>query len=246
MRVYGLRCNLGIGEFAVYGKPVAAPAPVVPRHAFSTNFTFDAEQHWFACTNAGCSFTRLHAKHRFGGMTLKALPTATADGEKFRDCGDCAFRERTPLPANPALGEIVSLGTSARIGIGKATKALTDGDFRNGEWTTKEARAQATVDDADKCYFEIDLGRSVPVTAITYTAFENCVKFAAYGTDDAAKPIAQWKKLGEKTDGANFPIEGWTLPCDGTSVRYVRIYGLEYGDQNGIFAREITVYGRKE
>ena len=245
VRVYGLRCNLGIGELAVYGKPVDAPAPV-PRHAIPTNFTFNAEQHWFACTNAGCSFTRLHAKHRFGGMTLKALPTATADGEKFRDCGDCAFRERTPLPANPALGEVVSLGKSARLGIGKVTKALTDGDFRNGEWTTKEARAQATVDDADKCYFEIDLERSVPVTAITYMAFENCVKFAAYGTDDAAKPIAQWKKLGEKTDGANFPMEGWTLPCDGTPVRYVRLYGLEYGDQNGIFAREITVYGRNK
>ena len=116
---------------------------------------------------------------------------------------------------------------------------------KNGDWTTKDARAQMNVDDADKCYFEIDLEKAVPVSAITYTAFENNIKFAAYGTDDASKPIVQWKKLGEKLDSTNFPTEGWTLFCDETPVRYVRIYGLEYGDQNGILAREITVYGKK-
>ena len=162
-------------------------------------------------------------------MEVKALPTATADGEKFRDCDTCAFREITPLPANPLLGEIVSLGKPARLGVGRTVTTLTDGDFKNGDWTTKDARAQMNVDDADKCYFEIDLEKTVPVSAITYTAFENNIKFAAYGTDDASKSIAQWKKLGEKLDSTNFPTEGWTLFCDETPVRY----------------GEITVYGKK-
>lgn len=244
VRLYSLINNFALAELSAYGKPVATPSPA-PVHAFSTNRVFNADQHWFACTNAGCSFTRLHEKHRFRGMEVKALPTATADGEKFRDCDTCAFREITPLPANPLLGEIVSFGKPARLGVGRTVTTLTDGDFKNGDWTTKDARAQMNVDDADKCYFEIDLEKAVPVSAITYTAFENNIKFAAYGTDDASKPIVQWKKLGEKLDSTNFPTEGWTLFCDETPVRYVRIYGLEYGDQNGILAREITVYGKK-
>lgn len=246
VRVYCLNMNLALGEVAVYGRKVDAPTPA-PLHAFATNRVYNADQHWFACTNAGCAATRLHENHRFRWMEVKSLPTATADGEKFRDCDACAFREVTPLPANPLLGEIVSRGKSARLGVGKEVKTLTDGNFKNGEWTTKEGRAQMNVDDADKCYFEIDLEKSVPVTALNYITYEGQnVKFAVYGSDDASKPVAQWTKLGEKLDDAQFPKEGWTLPCNGTPVRYVRVYGLEYGDQNGIYAYEITVYGKKE
>lgn len=245
VRIYSLVNNLAIAEFSAYGQLSAQPAPV-SAHTFSTNRVFNADQHWFACTDKGCTFTRLHENHRFRGMELKSLPTATKDGEKFRDCDVCAFREITPLPSNPTLGEIVSLGKPARIGTGKSVPRVTDGKFNDGEWTTKDGRAQMTVDDADKCYFEIDLEKVVPVTAVTYMAFENSVKWAVYGTDDAAKPIAQWRKLAEKTDTTKFPFEGWTLFCDGTPVRYVRVYGLEYNDQNGIMAREITVYGRQE
>ena len=247
VRVYGLLWSMDLCEIAVYGKPVNVPTPA-PVHAFATNRVFNADQHWFACTNAGCTATRLHENHRFRGMELKALPTATTDGEKYRDCERCTFREITPLPASPLLGEIVSLGKPAKSGVGKAEPRLTDGKFRDGSWTSKEGGApRMNVDDADKCYFEIDLEKSVPVTALNYITYEGQnVKFAVYGSDDAAKPIAQWKKLGEKTDATNFPKEGWTLFFDGTPARYIRLYGLEYNNPSGIAAFEITVYGRKE
>ena len=96
-------------------------------------------------------------------------------------------------------------------------------------------------------YIEIDLGEASVLSALNLIQpykGSPVYKWAVYGTDDNAKAIDQWTKLGEKAGEEASTGEGYTLRItDKSAVRYVRIYGVAASDGDTFKVNEVAVYG---
>ena len=67
-------------------------------------------------------------------------------------------------------------------------------------------------------------------------------QWEAYATTDNTLDIAEWTKIGEKTDTAVSTAEGTTVAFDATAMRYIRVYGTYHSANVGYHFAEIFAY----
>ncbi len=246
LRLYALKRNAGFGEIEVFGRPTGEPTPS-PAHEFGDTRSFDDRRHWFSCLRPGCKAKRLHEKHAFAEEALDTLPEAGRPGAIATPCRFCGYRTRRMVKGPGGIGRIVSRGAAATVAGRKgrtAAPTVTDGDF------VQPLRSGAPVsdkfDDPATGYVEIDLGESHAVSAVNVLGLAGKrLSWTAFATDDAAKPISEWTRLGDCAGDRAEDLDGSWLLCKPCAARYIRIYALG-GDldipQAGFAFREITVY----
>ena len=142
----------------------------------------------------------------------------------------------------------VALGKTATAGNGNTFASITDGATSGladiGYWT-KDGSTTETAGLDGTCYVEIDLGENFDVYELRVV---NCVdstryyKWEAYATTDNTLAIAEWTKIGEKTDEAASTAEGTTVAFDATAMRYIRVYGTFNSANVGYHFAEIFAY----
>lgn len=246
LRVYATKRNAGFGEVEVFGRPTDEPTPP-PAHQFRAVRAFDDRRHWFACTRPGCRAERLHEKHVFADEQLDALPEGGRPGAIATPCRFCGYRTRRMIKGPEGIGQIVSHGVAATV-MGRkgrmAAPGVTDGEF------VQPLRSGASVsdkfDDPATGYVEIDLGESRDIGAVNVLGLPGKrLSWTAFATDDAARPISEWTRLGDSPGGRAEDLDGSWLVCRPCAARHVRVYALG-GDldipQAGFAFREITVY----
>lgn len=61
------------------------------KHTFSSDWKFDAENHWHACEDANCDEKEGLAAHTFGDWKVTVEPTETTKGTRVRTCTVCSY-----------------------------------------------------------------------------------------------------------------------------------------------------------
>ena len=146
----------------------------------------------------------------------------------------------------------VALGKTATAGNGNTFANITDGSTSGladiGYWTKDGSATEAAGLDGT-CYVEIDLGENFDVyelRVVNYVDAERYYQWEAYATTDNTLAIAEWTKIGEKTDTAVSTAEGTTVAFDATSMRYIRVYGTFDSANAGYHFAEIFAYADVE
>lgn len=146
----------------------------------------------------------------------------------------------------------VALGKTATAGNGNTFANITDGSTSGladiGYWTKDGSATEAAGLDGT-CYVEIDLGENYDVyelRVVNYVDAERYYQWEAYATTDNTLAIAEWTKIGEKTDTAVSTAEGTTVAFDATSMRYIRVYGTFNSSNVGYHFAEIFAYADVE
>ena len=143
----------------------------------------------------------------------------------------------------------VALGKTATAGNGKTYAKITDGATSGladiGYWTKDGSTTEAAGLDGT-CYVEIDLGKNFDVYELRVVNYvDNSGRYyqwEAYATTDNTLAIAEWTKIGEKTDTAVSTAEGTTVAFDATAMRYIRVYGTYHSANVGYHFAEIFAY----
>ncbi len=146
----------------------------------------------------------------------------------------------------------VALGKTATAGNGNTFASITDGATSGladiGYWTKDGSTTEAAGLDGT-CYVEIDLGENFDVyelRVVNYVDSTRYYKWEAYATTDNTLDIAEWTKIGEKTDEAVSTAEGTTVAFDATAMRYIRVYGTFHSANVGYHFAEIFAYADVE
>ena len=142
----------------------------------------------------------------------------------------------------------VALGKTATAGNGNTFASITDGATSGladiGYWTKDGSTTEAAGLDGT-CYVEIDLGENFDVyelRVVNYVDSTRYYQWEAYATTDNTLDIAEWTKIGEKTDEAASTAEGTTVAFDATAMRYIRVYGTYHSANVGYHFAEIFAY----
>ena len=142
----------------------------------------------------------------------------------------------------------VALGKTATAGNGNTFASITDGATSEladiGYWTKDGSTTEAAGLDGT-CYVEIDLGENFDVyelRVVNYVDSTRYYQWEAYATTDNTLAIAEWTKIGEKTDTAVSTAEGTTVAFDATAMRYIRVYGTFHSANVGYHFAEIFAY----
>ncbi len=142
----------------------------------------------------------------------------------------------------------VALGKTATAGNGNTFASITDGATSEladiGYWTKDGSTTEAAGLDGT-CYVEIDLGENFDVyelRVVNYVDSTRYYQWEAYATTDNTLDIAEWTKIGEKTDEAVSTAEGTTVAFDATAMRYIRVYGTFHSANVGYHFAEIFAY----
>ena len=150
--------------------------------------------------------------------------------------------------AAEATKTIVALGKTATAGNGNTFASITDGATSEladiGYWTKDGSTTEAAGLDGT-CYVEIDLGENFDVyelRVVNYVDSTRYYQWEAYATTDNTLAIAEWTKIGEKTDTAVSTAEGTTVAFDATAMRYIRVYGTFHSANVGYHFAEIFAY----
>lgn len=146
----------------------------------------------------------------------------------------------------------VALGKTATAGNGNTFASITDGATSGfadiGYWTKDGSTTEAAGLDGT-CYVEIDLGENFDVyelRVVNYVSSDRYYQWVAYATTDNTLAIAEWTKIGEKTDTAVSTAEGTTVAFDATAMRYIRVYGTFHSANAGYHFAEIFAYADVE
>lgn len=146
----------------------------------------------------------------------------------------------------------VALGKTATAGNGNTFASITDGATSGladiGYWTKDGSTTEAAGLDGT-CYVEIDLGENFDVyelRVVNYVSSDRYYQWVAYATTDNTLAIAEWTKIGEKTDTAVSTAEGTTVAFDATAMRYIRVYGTFHSANVGYHFAEIFAYADVE
>ena len=135
----------------------------------------------------------------------------------------------------------VALGKTTTTGEGANTTDVTDGN--TGTW------CEPAYWTAETCWVEIDLGENFDVyelRVVNYVDSTRYYKWEAYATTDNTLDIAEWTKIGEKTDEAASTAEGTTVAFDATAMRYIRLYGTYNSANAGFHFNEVYAYADVE
>ena len=143
----------------------------------------------------------------------------------------------------------VALGKTATAGNGNTYANITDGATSGladiGYWTKDGSATEAAGLDGT-CYVEIDLGENFDVYELRVVNYvdnsDRYYQWEAYATTDNTLAIAEWTKIGEKTDTAVSTAEGTTVAFDATAMRYIRVYGTYHSANVGYHFAEIFAY----
>lgn len=143
----------------------------------------------------------------------------------------------------------VALGKTATAGNGNTFASITDGATSGladiGYWTKDGSTTEAAGLDGT-CYVEIDLGENFDVYELRVVNYVDdsprYYQWEAYATTDNTLDIAEWTKIGEKTDTAVSTAEGTTVAFDATAMRYIRVYGTYHSANVGYHFAEIFAY----
>lgn len=68
-------------------------------HNFATEWSSDASYHYHACTGDDCEEITDKEAHTFGEWTTSTKATCTTNGEKYRECSKCEYKETQEIPA---------------------------------------------------------------------------------------------------------------------------------------------------
>ena len=147
----------------------------------------------------------------------------------------------------------VALGKTATAGNGNTFASITDGATSGladiGYWTKDGSTTEAAGLDGT-CYVEIDLGENFDVYELRVVNYVDdsprYYQWEAYATTDNTLAIAEWTKIGEKTDTAVSTAEGTTVAFDATAMRYIRVYGTFHSANVGYHFAEIFAYADVE
>lgn len=147
----------------------------------------------------------------------------------------------------------VALGKTATAGNGNTYANITDGATSGladiGYWTKDGSTTEAAGLDGT-CYVEIDLGENFDVYELRVVNYvdnsDRYYQWEAYATTDNTLAIAEWTKIGEKTDTAVSTAEGTTVAFDATAMRYIRVYGTYHSANAGYHFAEIFAYADVE
>lgn len=166
---------------------------------------------------------------------------AAKPGEAFKPKPVAVAKEAAPVIGPDDVN--VAAGKMCRNGDGwsdRMTDGKTEGYILTGNTTTFNDVGKSD------CYQEIDLGALYTIDKIRVFPFisNGSAYWAAYATDDAAKPLREWRLLYRKTDQRMSGGDGYAVKFPATDARFVRIYGLhELGQGNALFI-EAEVYGK--
>lgn len=146
----------------------------------------------------------------------------------------------------------VAFGKTATAGNGSTFANITDGATSGladiGHWTKDGSTTEAAGLDGT-CYVEIDLGENFDVyelRVVNYVSSSRYYQWEAYAATDNTLAIAEWTKIGEKTDTAVSTAEGKTVTFDATAMRYIRVYGTFHSANVGYHFAEIFAYADAE
>ena len=146
----------------------------------------------------------------------------------------------------------VAFGKTATAGNGSTFANITDGATSGladiGYWTKDGSKTEAAGLDGT-CYVEIDLGENFDVyelRVVNYVSSSRYYQWEAYAATDNTLAIAEWTKIGEKTDTAVSTAEGKTVTFGATAMRYIRVYGTFHSANAGYHFAEIFAYADAE
>lgn len=135
------------------------------------------------------------------------------------------------------------------ITFASITDGATSGLADIGYWTKDGSTTEAAGLDGT-CYVEIDLGENFDVYELRVVNYVDdsprYYQWEAYATTDNTLAIAEWTKIGEKTDTAVSTAEGTTVAFDATAMRYIRVYGTFHSANVGYHFAEIFAYADVE
>lgn len=90
---------LSLTLFACDEEPTVTPsAPATHTHAYATEWSSDATQHWKACTDSDCTEITQSAAHSFSSVGVSKQPTAEAEGIENFACSVCGATKTEALP----------------------------------------------------------------------------------------------------------------------------------------------------
>ena len=79
------------------GAALALTACDTSEHRYSTAWTSDAEHHWHACLDDGCTSVSGEGAHTYGEPRVLRAATCTEPGEQVRECTVCGYEVRETI-----------------------------------------------------------------------------------------------------------------------------------------------------
>ena len=174
---------------------------------------------------------------------VEAVATGAAKpGEEFK-AKPVVFKDPVAQATITSNDVNVAAGKMCRNGMGwndGMTNGKLDGYILTGNTTSLDELEKS------QCYHEIDLGALYTIDKLRVFPFlSNGVSlWAAFATDDASKPLRDWKRLYVKNDTRMSNGIGYAVAFAPTDAQFVRVYGFhEVGQNNALFI-EAEVFGK--